>query len=174
MSDFWGRKVRTFFKKLASDGKVTQKSYEHLGGIFSELGKWHGAKEKQVQLFMIQVWNDFFEKDAVNGAVDEKMFVDLVIKQRCKVLPRAAVFFYGFLFDAIDLKGAGVIHKEDFNRFAKALHIDESFAEESFKAMAQKGGGKLSREEFVSAGVEYWCTDDETYPSKLMLGPLVD
>jgi len=175
MSDVWVRKVRTFFKKLATNGLVTQTSYENLGGIFCDIGRWRGSvKEQQVRRFMIQIWNDFFERGAVNGAVDEAMFVALVRVQTHKVLPRAAVQFYGILFDAIDRKGRGVVNREEFSRFTKAFGIFDWGAEDAFNAIDQNHDGKLSKEEFVSAGVEYWCTDDETYLSKLMLGPLVN
>jgi len=173
LGPFWERKIRTYVRKLDKSGKVTKQSYERLGDRYVELGKLNDLRGKQVKRKLIQVWYDFFNELSVDGALTEDGFIQS-LRNRGAILPKVVDQFFEMFFDLIDQNGDGFIQKEEFSLLFKVFQIDDASAEEAFKMIDSNGDGKLSLDEFMTMSREFWLTDDESFPSKYMFGPLVE
>ncbi len=73
----------------------------------------------------------------------------------------------------MDHDGSGEISVEEYKLFFKCLGMSEAAATASFTALDANGDGKLSLEEFVRLGRDFFISEDEQRPSKLFWGPLV-
>jgi len=173
---FWERKIRTFFKRMDAngDGFVSKQDYQWLAGKYAEHGQLNYVQAKQVSRKLEKIWDDFYEKNSKNGDSDEKAYIKS-LKERKSKLFEMCQQFHGLFFDLIDLSGDGIVQSEEFALFFKVFGIgDETVAAESFKKLDTNADGKLSHDEFLKAGFEFFYSGDESLPSKHLYGPLVD
>jgi len=171
---FWERKVKSFLRRMDADGDgyITKKDYERLADRYTEMAKLDDVKAKQVRRKLVKVWYDYFESDAVNGRVDETVYIQ-VLKDRKELIFETALQFHGMFFDLIDLNGDGFIQKEEFALFFRVFGIeDEQLAHQTFEALDVNGDGQLSYDEFTHAGFQFFHSGDESLPSKLLYGPI--
>jgi len=174
LGPFWEKKIRSYFRRLDfdGDGKVSKKDYDILGDRYVELGKLDGVREKQVRRKLSKFWDEFFRAYEVYGEIEEDEYIGVVRKQEKKISPTAGIFFYTF-FELMDLNGDGTVQKDEFNLFFKVFKLDEGTAAETFKMLDTNGDGLLTEDEFVTAGREFFTSNDESLPSKHIFGPLI-
>jgi len=174
--EFWERKCRTYFSRLDlnDDGKLSKSDYEMLADRYQKLAKADELKAKQIIRRILNLWDRFHSKSAVNGAIDADEWIASLRRFPVFGLFRTVVEFMNMWFDMIDTNGDGVIQKEEYACFLKAFRVEDKAAvEASFKALDKDGDGKIDHDEFVDAGIEFWMCNDDALGSKLMFGPLI-
>jgi len=174
--EFWERKIRTYIHRIDmdGDGKLTKVDYEMLVDRYLKLGKIDDLRAKQITRKILGIWNKFFSVAATNGVIDADEWIAVCRRTSILVYFRAILEFMNVCFDLIDTSGDGVIQKEEFAFFLKAFRVeDEAEVNASFQALDRDGCGKIDHNEFINAGIEFWMSNDENLPSKLMFGPLV-
>ena len=78
------------------------------------------------------------------------------------------------LFDAVDTDANGVISLKEFEVYFECIGVGKEHAKASFDAIDANHDGKISRDEFANAFIEFLCNNDPAHPSTLFFGPLVD
>jgi len=175
MSDFWVRKMRTYFTRIDfdKDGSITQKDFEAMAARFIESEKLDAKRGQDLKEKLLQVWNQL--KDVAGGkSLTQPLFIEAV-KAQFKT-PAFKVTFAGPLpifFKAVDANNDGQIQGDEFALFFQILGLDPKMAPESFKAIDTNNDGQLSLDEFVTAGTSFFTSEDEKDPSKVFWGPLV-
>jgi len=173
---FWERKMRSYISRLDldGDGQLTRADYEMLLDRYLKLGKIDEFRAKQVTRKILSVWDIFFDNVSTNGVIDADAWIAVIKRHSVFVYFRVVVEFMNIFFDLIDTNGDGVIQKDEYAFFLKAFRVeDEADITASFNMLDMDGDGKIDHTEFMNAAVEFWMTDDESLPSKLLFGPLV-
>ena len=62
----------------------------------------------------------------------------------------------------------------EFINFYKIVGLDAKTAEHTFAILDIEYQGKLTQEQFVTAGIDFFNSDDESSPSKFLWGPLLE
>jgi Ca2+-binding EF-hand superfamily protein len=175
MSDFWVRKIKTYFQLFDydKDGVITQKDFEGIAHGFVEFGKLDETKAKEFASQLNKLWTKFMEGHQ-GEALTEDMLIATLKKQKAdpdhvqrQVAPLTVAF------NAIDTNADGIVQVEEYEAFFQILGRDKSTAPATFKAIDTNNDGAISLDEFVTAGVDFFISEDENSPSKLFWGPLV-
>jgi Ca2+-binding EF-hand superfamily protein len=176
MSEFWTRKMRTYFTRIDfdKDGSITQKDFEAMATRFIESEKLDAKRGADLRHKLIEIWEKFLKDVASGHSLTQPLFIESMKKQvhdpaLKKTLSGPLPIFFG----AVDANGDGMIQQDEFQLFFQILGLDPKLATDSFKAIDTNSDGQLSLEEFVHAGTEFFTSEDEKCPSKLFWGPLV-
>jgi len=172
---FWEKKFLSFHRKIATggDGKIRRSDYEQMAARYVELGHLDGVKAKQVNRKLVQIWKDYLEQDATNGAIHELDFLRCVRDRKDRVLETTIQFLILF-FDLIDLNANAVITKTEYTLLLKVIRVEDADdIEKAFDAVDLNRDGQISHDEFLYAGCEYFMSNDESLPSSYMFGPLI-
>jgi Ca2+-binding EF-hand superfamily protein len=120
-----------------------------------------------------QLWNQFFGYEAKTGKVTVDVYLEALRKRGKAKLTRIIIEMFVILFDLIDINGDGVIQKDEFKKFYGIFKLNAVAAAETFKAIDTNKDGTLSADEFVTAGIDFFTSDDENSPYQFLFGPLV-
>lgn len=176
MSDFWVRKMKTYFQRIDfdKDGAITQKDFEGMAERFVKFEKLDEAKGADLKGKLLQVWEKYLKDDNKGQALNQEAFIATLKKQVSD--PSLRTTLAGPLplfFSAVDANSDGNIQEDEFRLFFEILGLDGNLAPDTFKAIDTNNDGQLSLEEFVQAGVDFFTSEDEKCPTRLFWGPLV-
>ena len=119
---------------------------------------------------LLQVWEKYLKDSTGGAALNQDAFIATLKKQ---VQDPSMKDTLPLFFSAIDANSDGMIQKEEFELFFDIIGLDPKMAGPTFEAIDTNHDGQLSLEEFVTAGVDFFTSEDETSPNKLFWGPLV-
>lgn len=173
MSDFWVRKMKTYFTRIDfdHDGALTKSDFEGMANRFIEQAKFEGDKAADMTKTLLAIWTEISSHSGNADKVSQDAFLE-----GAKKLVGTPDHFKGPLphfFHAVDLDKDGNISGDEYKEFFRILGLDVTLAEASFKAIDTNNDGMLSLDEFTTAGIEFFTTDDEKNPNSLFWGPLV-
>jgi len=176
MSDFWVKKMKTYFTRIDfdKDGSITQKDFEGMAKRFIESEKLDAKKGEDLKNKLIQVWEKYLKGVAGEKSLTQPLFIEAMKKQvKDPSLKGTLAGPLPLFFHAVDANSDGQIQSEEFALFFQILGLDPKMAPASFQAIDTNSDGQLSLEEFVTAGTDFFTSEDEKSPSKLFWGPLV-
>ena len=116
------------------------------------------------------------ERDLITRLQTEYMFIEkfgnVVSKEGAEDKMRKE---WRDVFEVMDLNQDGVITKNEYRLFFEARkNVDPNGAIVAFSAIDKDMDGKITCDEYVNAGVEFFFNfADETKPSKYFFGPLL-
>jgi len=176
MSDFWKRKMRTYFTRIDfdKDGSITQKDFEAMAARFIEREKLDACRGADLKKKLLDVWEKFLKDVAAGQSLTLPLFIESMKNQVHD--PKLKTTLAGPLpifFSAVDANNDKMIQQDEFELFFDIIGLDPKLAGDSFKAIDTNNDGQLSVDEFVQAGTEFFTCEDEKCPSKLFWGPLV-
>lgn len=176
MSDFWIRKMKTYFQRIDfdKDGAITQKDFEAMADRFVSSEKLSEERGKELKGKLLQVWEKYLKGAKDGQAIDQASFIEAIKKQVAdKALHEALAGPLPLFFSAVDANADGAIQSDEFELFFQIIGLDPKMAPATFKAIDTNNDGSLSLDEFVTAGVDFFTSEDENSPNKLFWGPLV-
>jgi Ca2+-binding EF-hand superfamily protein len=72
----------------------------------------------------------------------------------------------------VDTSGDGSLNFDEYVRMYEGLGIDPAHSSDAFRRLDRDGDNVISHEEFRTAIVEFYLSDDENAPGNWLLGPL--
>ena len=175
MSDFWIRKMKTYFSRIDfdKDGAITRKDFEGMGTRFVEKEKADAATGEIIKTKICAVWDNFLSKVGGDG-INEAAFIEAMKKQVGDAsLKETLQGPLPLFFAAVDANNDGFISSDEYGIFFDIIGLDPNMAPASFQAIDTNNDGLLSQDEFIEAGTEFFINEDAASPSKLFWGPLV-
>jgi Ca2+-binding EF-hand superfamily protein len=176
MSDFWVRKMKTYFQRIDfdKDGAITQKDFEGMAERFVKYEKLDETKGKELRAKLLQVWDKYLKDDNKGQALNQEAFIATLKKQVSDpALRQTLAGPLPLFFSAVDANADGNIQADEFELFFEILGLDRKMAPATFAAIDTNNDGQLSLDEFVAAGVDFFTSEDENSPTKFFWGPLV-
>jgi len=175
MSDFWIRKMKTYFQRIDfdKDGSITRKDFEGMGTRFVEKEKADAATGEIIKTKICAVWDSYLSKVGGDG-INQDAFIEAMKKQVAD--PNLKETLKGPLplfFQAVDANQDGFISSDEYGIFFDIIGLDPNMAPASFQAIDTNNDGLLSQDEFIEAGTAFFLEDDAASPTKLFWGPLV-
>lgn len=177
LPEFWIRKMKTAFKHFDrnGDGYINRKDIRIWNKAFQS--SFPGKSCEQIEAMSIQTLqlNDFSSDDIDDKGVSECTWI---MKQYSILSTYGVCYFRDQLCKHFNLLGdetrnyiSREEHKGYFDLDEEDYDVKTTVA---FLAVDQDRDGKISRCEFIEAGVDFYCNfADETKPSKHFFGPLV-
>jgi len=177
MSEFWLRKMRTYFDRVDfdQDGSITQKDFEGMAERFA--ANLPAEKAADLKQTFTQVWEKYQSVMVQDGdTISKDAFTAGMLTLATEPSKRTARLqsTLPLLFHAVDSNGDGKIDEGEFVKFFELMKIDPAAAPVTFKAIDADGDGEISLEEFVDCGTDFFLSEDESKSSKFFWGPLVN
>ena len=175
-------KMRTGFTyhDVDGDGYITEKDFvnwaKEMDKLFPNMSE---EQKKTLQIKQSRVWGELLDGKGKGPdyKVTESMYIEklfnAVSKEGAEDKMRKE---WRDAFEVMDLNQDGVITKNEHRLFFEARkNIDPNGAIVAFSAIDQDMDGKITCDEYVNAGVEFFFNfADETKPSKYFFGPIVN
>lgn len=177
MSEFWTRKMKTYFNRIDfdKDGNITLKDFEGMGDRFVEAEKLDAEAGKTMKDKLVQIWNNYISNlGGAGDSINQEKFIQamsVMVKDASQKEQMAGPL--PLFFQAVDANNDGFIDAGEFAIFFKIFGLDENMAPASFQAIDTNNDGLLSKEEFVTAGTDFFVSEDAACPTKLFWGPLI-
>ena len=122
----------------------------------------------------MQVWEKYLKGSSGGSSLNQEQFIATLKKQvQDPALRETLAGPLPLFFSAIDANSDGAIQKDEFELFFDIIGLDVKMAGPTFEAIDTNHDGQLSLDEFVTAGVDFFTSEDESSPHKLFWGPLV-
>lgn len=175
MSEFWVRKMRTYFDRIDfdKDGAITRADFEGMSKRFAT--QLPPDKAQDLDVTLTQVWDTHLKKIGNGRAIAEDDFVNGMKQLAFNPAMKEAILGpLPLFFHAVDTNGDQLIDEDEYTRFFKLIGLDEKMAPSSFQAIDDNGDGEISLEEFLESGEGFFLSEDTNSPSKLFWGPLVE
>ncbi|OAD53770.1 Sarcoplasmic calcium-binding protein [Eufriesea mexicana] len=176
-SFFWRRKMRTLHSHLDvnKDGVISYDDFMLLGDRFSDLGHLTLEAKTEFKKVLNEMWEEQWgEISPYNLICVEKYLEEMQHVLNDTSLKKKCHHFLPFLFKVFDKDQSGEISVQEFKLFFQCLDLTHDDAIISFSHIDTNDDGKISFEEFITLGREFFITEDPTKPSKYFWGPLVD
>ena len=181
MPEFWIMKMKTGFAyhDVDGDGYITEKDFtawiKEMALLFPNMNEEH---KKILETKPRRLWGDLLDGagKGPDHKVTESMYIENIFRAISKDGAEEVVRKHWLdNFDVMDVDQDGVISKAEHRLFFEARkHIDPNSAIVAFSAIDQDMDGRITRDEYVKAGMEFFLNfSDETKPSKHFFGPLV-
>ncbi|XP_065207921.1 sarcoplasmic calcium-binding protein isoform X2 [Planococcus citri] len=173
---FWQRKMRTVHNLLDvnKDGIISYDDFKLLADRFVQLG--HLPEKQQHEFYDIieKMWKEQWGCiDPYNLITTQQYLEDMKHVINDEDRRKKVHTLFPYLFKAVDNNGDGSISFSEYQLFFKCLGLSYKDAIASFESIDTDKDGKLTMEEFIKLGREFFITDDESKPSKLFWGPLL-
>jgi Ca2+-binding EF-hand superfamily protein len=166
----------TYFQRIDfdKDGAITQKDFEGMAERFVSSEKLDAKRGEELKKKLLTVWEKYLKGAQGGAAINQATFIETLKKQVSDPSLREALAGpLPLFFSAVDANGDGMIQSDEFELFFSIIGLDPKMAPETFKAIDTNNDGSLSLDEFVTAGVDFFTSEDQTSPNRLFWGPLV-
>jgi len=168
--------MKTYFTRIDfdKDGSITQNDFEAMAARFIKSETLDEKRGAELKKHLIEIWEKFLKNVAAGQSLTQPLFIESMKKQvHDPSLKKTLSGPLPIFFKAVDENGDGMIQADEFERFFSILGLDPKLAVESFKAIDTNSDGQLSLDEFVTAGTDFFTSENEKCPSKLFWGPLL-
>ncbi|KOX71426.1 Sarcoplasmic calcium-binding protein [Melipona quadrifasciata] len=174
---FWRRKMRTLHNHLDvdKDGVISYDDFMLFEKRFSNLGHLTPGAKTEFKKILDKMWEEQWgEISPYNLICIEKYLEKMQHVLNDSALRKKCHHFLPFLFKAVDKDQSGEISQQEFQLFFQCLGLTHDDAIISFSHIDTNDDGKISFDEFITLGHEFFLTEDPTKPSKYFWGPLVN
>lgn len=136
------------------------------------------AQEQRIIEAYLTIWRDLHLPHVPDGAdaITREQFIastgslaDQTTQARTVLGQLAEAFL-----KIADTDGDGSVEPEDFHCFQRGHfpNLTREHPDEAFRHPDRDGDGRLEREEFITATVEYWTSTDPNAPGNWRAGPV--
>jgi len=168
------RKMMNFFKRADRDGNgvFTEKDLQLIAENIIKAANFTGARANEIREKYSELWDTYYKPGVKDGVVRfQDMLEHFKSHQNPEDKPKMAEQL-NLMFDTIATDQDGCIQVGEFATYFGIIGVRKEFAKLAFGALDTDHDGFLSREEFVSSGVDYFFLEEPSHPADLFLGPL--
>jgi len=177
---FTDTKYKTYFKRMDydKDGVITRKDFEGMAARFIAAGNFNAERGAALTATLEATWDKYLKDLSNKDQITEQDFISNLKKVAADSSHHAALKGpLPLFFQCIDSNADGMIDLDEYINFFVILGVEnpDPIARAAFAAIDQNNDGLLSIDEFTDAGFDFFTnTTDESKPSKLFFGPLVE
>jgi len=164
----------TYFKRLDKDGNgvVTEKDLKLIAENIITVGNFTGARAKEIREKYSEMWDKYYKPLDKNGVVSIQEMVDFIKNFNHPEARDISAGQLNLIFDIIDTNQDGCIQLGEYATYFNIVGVSEEFAKPAFDALDTNHDGFLSKDEFVSAGLDFFFLEEPSHPADLFFGPL--
>ena len=180
LPELWIVKMKTGFDwhDVDGDGYITEKDVAKWVKEVNRLLPDMSEEQKKILISKHSIWEDVLggKGKGPDYKITESMYIerffDIVNQEGAEDMIKKE---WEKSFKVMDINGDGVISKTEHRCLFDAWkNFDPNGAIVAFTAIDENMDGKITCDEFVKAGTEFFLNfTDETKPSKYFFGPLV-
>ena len=170
-TEFHKKKLRNCarVRDLDKDGFVTLHDYEQIVKRFEEFSAPPEHIEATKNFF--KVLTDAMGLTDHSKKLTYDQFADAYITN-LGALAKYVIPYSKSCFNAIDTNRKGVISIDEWEVIMKGLGFDTAHSKVTFDAMDTNGKGTVTCDEFAEYHYEFFCTDQNTLNSAILMGPI--
>lgn len=168
----WETKMKNFFHRVDTDndGVLTENDFKLMADNLIKAGQLSGTRADQIRNMYLELWNKYFKPVTGKDAATSEEFISNVKQHGKEAFRSITTEIMTMEFDIVDTNQDGRIQMGEFVNYFNIYGISESFAKKAFTSLDADHNGVLSRQEFVTAGVNYFTLEVPNYPADLFYG----
>ena len=158
------------------DDYLTEDDFLQMAALFTALPGGEASENAQALRGAFEKWWGLLlaaGDTSKDGRLEREEFIDVMKSSvttpenfEDAVLTIADVFMR-----IVDTNGDGSLNFDEYVRMYEGLGIDPAHSSDAFKRLDRDGNSAISYEEFRTAIVEFYLSDDENAPGNWLLGP---
>lgn len=158
------------------DGYLTHDDFQQMAALFTALPGGDAPENSQALRGAFEKWWGLLlaEGDITgDGRLGRKEFID-VMKSSVTApehFEGAVITIADAFMRIVDTNGDGSLSFDEYVRMYASLGIDPAHSSDAFKRLDRDGDNAISYQEFRTAIVEFYLSDDENAPGNWLLGP---
>jgi len=159
------------------DGYLTHDDFQQMAALFTALPGGDAPENAQALRDAFEKWWGLLlagGDTTEDGKLGREEFID-VMKSSVTApenFEDAVIAIADAFMRIVDTGGDGSLSFDDYVRMYEGLGIDPAHSSDAFKRLDRDGDNAISYEEFRTAIVEFYLSDDENAPGNWLLGPL--
>jgi len=171
-SDLMARKYASYVSRAGqdNDGVVTADQFNAIADRCIALTDGDPAKAQQIRATVQEAWNQIFQEYAEKQPLSIAAYAEAMKNCDPTIVINMTNAFSAMFFDLIDTNKDSFIGKDEFAVFYHLRGLDPQGAPDAFNAIDANQDGKLSREEFNAAYVDFITNDDPNSPFSHFFG----
>lgn len=159
------------------DGYLTHDDFQQMAALFTALPGGDAPENAQALRGAFEKWWGLLlagGDTTGDGRLGREEFID-VMKSSVTApenFEDAVITIADAFMRIVDTGGNGSLSFDEYVRMYEGLGIDPAHSSDAFKRLDRDGDNAISYEEFRTAIVEFYLSDDENAPGNWLLGPL--
>ena len=159
------------------DGYITRDDFQAMAKLFTALpGGSAPENEKALRDAFDKWWALMLAAGdtSQDGRLDRGEFIKLMKSSAGSPgnLEQAVLAIIDVFMRLVDTDNNGALSFSEYVRMYDALGIDPKHSSDAFKRLDRDGDGTLSYDEFRTAILEFYFSEDQNAPGNWLLGPL--
>ncbi|HSV67879.1 MAG TPA: EF-hand domain-containing protein [Mycobacteriales bacterium] len=158
------------------DGYLTADDFEQMANMFAALAQEQDSANTNAMRTAFQTWwgllRDSGDVDA-DGRLTRQEFLNLMKSSVTAPgnFESAVLAIADALMRALDTDSSGTLTTSEYVGMYSALGIPPEHSTAAFHLLDRNGDGEISHDEFRTAIVEFYLSDDPNAPGNWLLGP---
>jgi Ca2+-binding EF-hand superfamily protein len=159
------------------DGYLTEDDFQQMAALFIALPGGDDPENAQALRAAFEKWWGLLlagGDTGGDGRLGREEFIDVM--QSSVTAPEnfeeAVLTIADAFMRIVDTDRNGSLNFDEYVRMYEGLGIDSSHSSDAFKRLDRDGDNAINYQEFRTAIVEFYLSDDENAPGNWLLGPL--
>jgi Ca2+-binding EF-hand superfamily protein len=159
------------------DGYLTADDFEQMADMFTALAQEHDSENVTAMRSAFQTWwgllRDSGDTDT-DGQLTRQEFLALMKSSITAPdnFESAVLAIADALMRALDTDGSGTLSTSEYVGMYSSLGVPPEHSTAAFHLLDRNGDGQISHDEFRTAIVEFYLSDDPNAPGNWLLGPM--
>jgi len=170
--EHWTRKIKTYFTRLDKDGDgvLTENDFKLICDNIIKVRRYSGEREAEIRNKYSELWTKYFQPLSNNGKATFDELISVLKKHGKDEIKSDIAAQFSLFFDCFDTNQDGFIQLHEFVTFFNIVGVSEVFSKKAFDVMDTDRDTMLSRDEFVTAAVDFFTLEEPSLPCDLFYG----